>query len=62
MILKLAARQRRGYAAALLALLCMYFLAAVANRIQLKRCIDVRIGLLADTSVLISSRASELLG
>lgn len=58
MIFKLAARQRRGYAAALFVLPCIYFLAAVANRSQLKRCIEVRIGLLADTSVLISSSAS----
>lgn len=43
---------------ALLVLLCIYVLAAVANRSQLKCSIDVMIGLLADTSVLISSSAS----
>lgn len=43
---------------ALLVLLYIYILAAVANRSQLKRCIDVRIGLLADTSVLIGSSTS----
>lgn len=43
---------------ALLVLLCIYVLAAVANRSQLKCSIDVTIGLLADTSVLISSSAS----
>lgn len=42
----------------LFVLLCIYSLVAVANRIQLKRCIDVRIGLLAATSVLISRSAS----
>lgn len=40
---------------ALLALLSIYVLAALANHSQLKGCIDVQIGLLADNSVLLSS-------